>query len=167
MIINENLVNIEDIVLKPINRSYNFEPIFLNKFGLINGEIYTISLDCIQTEKGSGRFTFDLYDYNLNDLINQVGVFGKRNYMTFKYIEGQTYKINLYTDIDGKCTNIGAKFYNIKLEEGDQMTLHLPHKSKVKPENQAIFPIGGVRSKRFIQTKKYPKQSSYRKEVVA
>lgn len=54
-----------------------------------------------------------------------------------------------------------------KMEIGDDSTPYIPNKNDVKAENQAIFSIGGVRSKRFIQSSIYPKQSSFRKEVAA
>ena len=143
MIINENICNIEDIINPKRYSAANFVAIYIDQLNLTDGESYTISLDCEQTGDKTDGFTFNLYNYNLKKLINQVGVFNKRNHMTFKYEEGETYKVNLYTGIIGEYTESGANFYNIKLEEGDQMTPYLPHKSKVKSDNQAIFPIGG------------------------
>ena len=144
MVINENIRDIKDISIPQIQHSFKFEEIVINKLNLTDGMTYTISLDAKQIGEKTNGFTFNLYNVGPKRVIAQTGVFDKRNHMTFKYEEGKTHKINVYTGLLDVMTNSGAKFYNIKLEKGDKMTPYLPYVNSLDPSKQAIFVAGGT-----------------------
>ena len=143
MVINENIRKIEDKIISEQYSGSNFKPIYINELNLTDGETYTISLDCEQTGDKTDGFSFNLYNMGTVRVIEKVGVFNKRNHMTFKYEEGKTYKINLYAGIHGEYSTSGARFYNFKLEQGDKATPYIPSKNSLDPSKQAIFKSGG------------------------
>ncbi|EEI83488.1 hypothetical protein [Anaerococcus tetradius] len=143
MIIRDNLYEGDQILSYPKARGmYNFITI-LSKSEIDNLEEnkkYTISLNLNQTENGSGYVNFgrvigsSLQDFKKNSVKDRLE-------LTFDKTENT--RILCYTDLAGKTDDVGLKAFNIKLEFGDAATQYIPHKSKVKAENQAIFPIGG------------------------
>ena len=57
------------------------------------------------------------------------------------------------------------RFTEMKLEK-DEVTPYIPHENAIETAKRQYF-IGGVRSKRYSQSHKVPKQSSFGKEVAA
>lgn len=121
--------------------NYNYTYIKFENADILKGETYTFSMDIEQTENGSGFFEMALFIYPAYKDIRRYEV-DKRASYTFVYDKDYE-RVIFYTDRAGYTRDVGAKFKNIKLEKGDQMTPYLPHKSKVKAENQAIFPPEG------------------------
>ena len=145
MIINENLAYIENFELTAMNDKNRYQSIELPIY-LVAGRKYTISARVKQDPNGSGVITLRTYDEAVTNIkdekyckIDDDG----RIFLTFIYDEVSTFYVLFYTDRAKKTAGIGASFDYVKLEKGDQMTPYLPHKSNVKAENQAIFPIGG------------------------
>lgn len=144
MIINENLYEGKQILNYPKARGkYNYITILSNADvdKLEENKKYTISLNLSQTENGSGYVNFgrvigsSLQDFKKNSVKDRLE-------LTFDKTENM--RIVCYTNLAGKTEDIGIDAFNIKLEFGDKETQYIPHKSKVKAENQAIFPSGGV-----------------------
>lgn len=149
MIVNESLYtgnNKMEIKRESIgSHGYaNFNIYFDNITNLINGQNYTVSLEIIQDENGCGKINAGpiLKRGSIGDYTEYVIVDNKVNF-TFTYNEDNQSRIGIYTDVFAKRNFVGAVIKNIKIEKGDQVTPYLPHKTNVKAENQAIFPIGG------------------------
>lgn len=149
MIINENLYtgnNKMEIKRENIgSHGYsNFNIFFNNIDNLINGENYTVSFEIIQDENGCGKINAGpiLKTGAIGDSTEYVIVDNKVHF-TFTYDKDNQGRIGIYTDLYMLRNFVGAVIKNIKIEKGDQMTPYLPHKSKVKPSNQAIFLSGG------------------------
>lgn len=163
MIINENLSTQDKIILSAKDIAFRFKSVFIDNLGLVNGETYTFSAN-LNLSKGETA-TIILFDSDYK-IQSETSIFTtkERNSFTFTYKEGVTSRITCYAGIHGSTNGISAKHTNIKLEKGNQMTPYLPHKSKVKPENQAVFPIGGGITKSTLSHSNI-EQSSFRKEV--
>lgn len=143
MIINENLLPINELHLKAKNTRYNSAIIYFDKLLVEEGEQYTLSFYGKQNEKGSGIYSLIFHRKAQGDqLLSKRYACNQRNSLSFVYTSEMN-RFNFYADIIGEEIGVSADFIMMKLEKGDQMTPYLPHKSKVKPENQAIFPIGG------------------------
>ena len=141
MIINENLYSGKDIYVPPNNVVYQFLPVkFEINFEV--GKSYTISCEVSLSKGDSCTLRIFNKDYSKN-LFTKIWTAGSRNSLTFKFDDSNEYVFAFYAGIAGKTNNIKAYYKKIKLEKGEEMTPYLPHKSKAKPENQAIFPIGG------------------------
>ena len=150
MIINENLYtgNNEMEIKKENIGSHgysNFDIYFYDITNLINGQNYTVSLEIMQDENGCGKINAGpiLKRGSLGDFTEHVIVDNKVHF-TFTYNKDDQSRIGIYTDLVREKNFVGAVIKNIKIEKGDRVTPYLPHKSKVKADNQAIFPIGGV-----------------------
>ncbi|MCW6701398.1 hypothetical protein NH288_04780 [Anaerococcus sp. NML200537] len=142
MIINENLTTQDKIFLDAKDVDFRFASVFIENLGLVDGETYTFSTDLSLSKGESASIILFDSDYKTLSGISTFSTKG-RNSFTFTYKEGVTSRLSCYAGIHGSTNGISAEYNNIKLEKGDQMTPYLPHKSKVKAENQAIFPIGG------------------------
>ena len=142
MIINENLSNQDRIILDAKNLNFRFGEFILDNLGLVDGEAYTFSAIVSLSEGQESTIIVYNNDYSINSGSSRFST-KKRNSFTFVFKKDVTTKIACYAGIHGSTSSISAEYTNIKLEKGDQMTPYLPHKSKVKAENQAIFPIGG------------------------
>lgn len=142
MIINENLSTQDKIILSPKDVSARFNSMFIYNISLVDGETYTFSAN-LNLSKGetASIILFDS-DYKIRSGTS-IFTTKERNSFTFTYKEGVTSRIACYAGVHGSTNGISAEYTNIKLEKGDKMTPYLPHKSKVKADNQAIFPIGG------------------------
>lgn len=139
--VKENLCEVNNFVIEPENRNYNQRKIKLPN-NLVDGEIYTFSAKVNQSDNGSGRCGFVIGKQGFsNSVWTTIPI--KNFVYKFKYEKKRQAEILIYSDVQEKTNNIGAEFYNISIVKGDQMTPYLPHKSKVKADNQAIFPIGG------------------------
>lgn len=143
MIINENLYEgNQKLSFSREKGNYNYITILSNSDvdKLEENKKYTISCDVNQTENGSGYVNFGrvkggaLQDWAEKSVKDRLE-------LTFNKMENM--RIVCYTDLAGKTEDVGLKAFNVKLDPGDTATQYIPHKSKVKPENQAIFPIGG------------------------
>lgn len=141
---------IRDNILKGVNGvklihsltdRYCYYDIFVPQ--LKENQEYTLSFN-IKQIVGSGKFSLGIfnknhsrsagmYSYNANSKVS----------LTFTYRAGVSEKLLIYSDIAGQTKGAKAEIKNIKLEEGKEMSEYKPHKEDVKPENQAIFPIGG------------------------
>ena len=142
MIINENLSTQDKIILSARDVDARFESVFIDNLGLVDGETYTFSANLNLSEgETSSVILFDS-DYKIQSGTSTFTV-QKRNSFTFTYKEGVTSRLACYAGVHGRTSGISARYTNIKLEKGDQMTPYLPHKRKVKAENQAIFPPEG------------------------
>lgn len=143
MIVNENLLPINEFHLKAKNTRYNSAITYFDKLPVEEGEKYTLSFYGKQNEKGSGIYSLIFHRRAQGDqMISRRYSCNQRNSFTFVYTSEMN-RFNFYADIIGEEIGVSADFTMLKLENGDQMTLYLPHKSNVKAENQAIFPIGG------------------------
>lgn len=141
MIVNENLYSSNDIYVPPNNISFQFLPVkFEMNFEV--GKSYTISFEVSLSEGNSCTLSIFNKDFSAM-LFTKICTAGSRNSLTFKFNNSNEYKFAFYAGIAGKTQNIKAYYKNIKIEKGDKMTPYLPHKSKVKPDKQAVFPIGG------------------------
>ncbi|WP_276862955.1 hypothetical protein [Anaerococcus tetradius] len=143
MIINENLYKGNQKLSYPREKgNYNYITILSNADvdNLEENKKYTVSFEVNQTENGSGYVNFGrvigsrLQDWTKKSVKDRIE-------LTFN--KAQDMRIVCYTDLAGKTEDIGIDAFNIKLEFGDKANQYIPHKSKVKAENQAIFPIGG------------------------
>lgn len=142
MVINENLSMQDKIILTAKEIASRFSSVLIDNLGLVDGEIYTFSSNLNLSEgETSSVILFDS-DYKIQSGTSTFTV-QKRNSFTFTYKEGVTSRIACYAGVHGSTSGISADYTKIKIEKGDQMTPYLPHKSTVKPDNQAIFPIGG------------------------
>ena len=143
MRINENLYEGEQRLTFPRAKgNYNYIVILSDTDvdKLEENKKYTISFDVNQTYSGSGYVNFGrVKDGALQDWAEKS--VNDRLELTFNKMENM--RIVCYTDVAGKTEDVGLKAFNIKLEFGDAATQYIPNKSKVKAENQAIFPIGG------------------------
>lgn len=116
---------------------------------LKEGELYTFSFD-LSTITGSNDITVSTYPDMSNTYIVSSNV--KRQKISFKYNTDVKF-VNIYMGIVGRATG-SYRIQNLKLEEGEIATTYLPHKSSVKAENQAIFPIGGGTKKCILYNSK-------------
>ena len=145
MIINENLYEGKQRLTFPRQKgNFGYVTILSNEDidNLENNKKYTVSLDLNQTENGSGYVNFGrltkggiLQDSTKKSVKDRLE-------LTFNKMENM--RIVCYADLAGKTEDIGVEVFNIKLEFGDVSTQYIPNKSKVKPENQAVFVAGGV-----------------------
>lgn len=139
--VNENLCEANNFTIEPENKSYNYRIIKLSN-NLIDGEIYTFYAKVKQSNNGSGRCGFVIRKQGYSN--EAWTTLPADNFIyKFRYSKERQEEILLYSDVQEKTNNVGAEFYNVSIVKGDQMTPYLPHKSKVKADNQAIFPIGG------------------------
>ena len=140
--VKENLCKVNNFVIKPENVAYNYRIIKLSN-NLVDGEIYTFSAKVKQTNNGSGRCGFVIRKQGFSN--SAWTTLPIENFVyKFKYDKEKQEEILIYSDVQEKTNNVGAEFYNVSIVKGDGMDIYLPYKSNVKPENQAIFPIGGV-----------------------
>lgn len=143
MIINENLSPINELNVEARNSRYNNRLISFDKLTVEEGKKYTLSFYGKQNDKGSGRYSLGFFrERQGNSIFINNYACNQRNSLTFVY-SSEMNRIVFYSDIPDDTMGVSADFTMIKLEKGDQMTPYLPHKSKVKADNQAIFPIGG------------------------
>lgn len=142
MVINENLSMQDKIILTAKDVDARFASVFIDNLGLVDGENYTFSANLNLSEGETSSVI--LFDSNYKvQSGNSTFTTKKRSGFTFTYKEGVTSRLACYAGVHGSTKGISAEYTKIKIEKGDQMTPYLPHKSKVKPENQAVFPIGG------------------------
>lgn len=142
MIVNENLSTQDKIILTAKEIDARFASVFIDNLGLVDGETYTFSSNLNLSEgETSSVILFDS-NYKIRSGTSTFTV-QERNGFTFTYKEGVTSRLACYAGVHGRTSGISARYTNIKLEKGDQMTPYLPHKRKVKAENQAIFPPEG------------------------
>lgn len=143
MIVNENLLPINEFHIEAKDRKFNHQAINFNELPVEEGEKYTLSFYGKQNEKGSGSYSLIFHRNAIGDtILSKQYECNKRNSFTFVYTSEMD-RFNLYADIIGEEIGVSADFNMLKLEKGDKMTPYLPHKSNVKAENQAIFPVGG------------------------
>lgn len=146
--VKENLYAGDDIFIEAENKAYNYKGINIPDY-LIDGEIYTFSAKVNQSDNGSGRCGFVIRRTGIS---NNVWItLPIENFVhKFKYNKESQAEILIYPDVQEKTNNIGAEFYNISIVKGDGMDIYVPNKNGVKPENQAIFPIGGGITKSYL-----------------
>lgn len=142
MIVNENLSTQDKIIISPRDEKFRYQAFYIDNLDLIDGKTYTFSANLNLSEGEIASVI--LFDSSYEILTKRLKfTTNERNSFAFTYKEGVTSRLALYSGIAESTNGISAEYTNIKLEKGDKMTPYLPHKSKVKPENQAIFPIGG------------------------
>ena len=142
MIVNDNLTKQSSIVLEAQDIAHRYGAVFLDSLNLVEGATYTFSANLDLSEGSEGKvIVFD----KTYTVYSKMSMFSTKNRsgLTFVYKGDSTHRIACYAGLTGSTNGISASYTEIKLEPGDQMTPYLPHKSKVKPENQAIFPSGG------------------------
>lgn len=103
---------------------------------------------------GSGEFSIKLYNKEHTKIAGETDlqVDDERMYFNFVYRAGFTEHILIYNDISGQTRGVGLELKDTVLveghfERGGNEIVYLPHKEEVKPDNQAIFPIGGGTAK--------------------
>lgn len=137
MIVKENLFNDKEKVRVSITYVATEIP------ELEIGETYTISFNLSQNEYGTGKSTVCIFDETIT----------KRNYkgladigyneISFVYGEDTDLLLLYNDDFNARKDNRRLSIYrNIMINRGGS-GLYIPHKNNVKPDNQAIFPIGG------------------------
>lgn len=135
--VKENLYEGHDIYVEPINKAYNSMGIKIPG-NLVDGEQYTFYTKVKQSHNGSGKCGFVIRKLGYPNSV--WAVLPSDNFVyKFIYNKETQNEILLYSDVQEKTNNVGAKFYNISIVKGDGMDIYLPHKSKIKAENQAIF----------------------------
>lgn len=150
MIVKENLLDTSNITctyasydkdkkIAKVLKEYDYSRVqYKLPEGLEIGQKYTFSC-CINNIDGDDKLAVCNYpNEGDKELLKADGAF--QSY-TFTLKDKNTH-IYLYLGVAGS-TKGTYKLNQEKLENGDQMTLYLPHKSNVKAENQAIFPSGG------------------------
>ena len=149
MIINKNLLNEKRIHSDLTKReNYNWKAVrYKLPDDLIDGETYTASCTIRQGENGTGYSSIiilgpkpgapiPLPNEYLNIPISNLQT-------TFTYSSKNMEFIDFCIDVWEKTSDKTGTIIKAKIEPGDKMTPYLPHKSNVKADNQAIFPIGG------------------------
>lgn len=142
MIVNENLIKQSSIVLEAKDIAYRYGAVFLDSLNLVEGATYTFSANLDLSEGSEGKvIVFD----KTYTVYSKISMFSTKNRsgLTFVYKGDSTHRIACYAGLTGSTDGVSARYTNIKLEKGDKMTPYLPHKSNVKPDNQAIFLAGG------------------------
>ena len=140
--VNENLTGQSSLVLSGKDLANRFGAVYLNDLGLIDGKTYTISANLSLSEGEEATIIVFNSDYTVNHKSTRLST-KKRSSLTFVYSNESTSKIACYAGISGRTNGISAEYTNIKLEKGEQMTPYLPHKSKVKADNQPLLPPEG------------------------
>lgn len=142
MIVNENLYDGKNIIIKPQNKTHNFWRITIPN-DLIDGEVYVFHAKVKQTDNGSGKCGFSIRKEGYpNTAWTSLPI---DNFIyKFKYNSITQNSILVYSDIQERTNNVGAEFAMIKLEKGDQATPYIPSKNSLDPSKQAIFKAGGV-----------------------
>lgn len=147
--VKENLFNGEEKVSVIAPRTY----VALKIPELEIGETYTISFNLSQNEYGSGKSTVTIFDKTITKRTYRGLADIGYNEISFVYGE-DTNRLLLYVDdFDAEKDDRRLSIYrNIMINRGGS-GLYIPHKSKVKAENQAIFPIGGgiMKSSPYIE----------------
>lgn len=167
MIINENLLIENNFSIKSNNGKFNNRSIKFNVLNLLEGKVYTLTCLCKQTSNGSGNYSIAIFRETVSDLnIAKTFQCGKLSEFTFKYDSKNMDRLNFYPDVNGRTSGVGAEFSYVKLEPGDTATPYIPHENTIETAKRQYF-IGGVRSKRYSQSLKVPRQSSFRKGVAA
>ena len=142
MIVNENLTMQDEIILTAQDINARFASVLIDNLGLVDGETYTFSSNLNLSEGETSSVILYDSDYKILSGTSTFTV-QKRNDFTFTYKEGVTSRVACYAGVLGSTSGISARYTNIKLEKGEQMTPYLPHKSKVKPDNQVLLPPEG------------------------
>ncbi|WP_106460168.1 hypothetical protein [Anaerococcus sp. Marseille-P3915] len=119
---------------------------YINNLGLEHGKEYTISFEVKNLSKQSnglvGVFVTSL-DGKKDTFSTSLLVNGRIS-ATFTYDKDISDKIGLSPGPVGDAARCEATFLKAKLAKGKIADEYIPNKEDVKPENQAIFPIGGV-----------------------
>lgn len=159
MIINENLLNDKQVCQDMSNwENYSWKAVRFNlPDNLIDGKTYTASFTIKQGENGSGYSSIIIFNSKKEiamQLTNEYLNIPISNLQaTFTYSSKNMAFIDFCIDVFGKTSDKTGTFIKAKIEVGNKMTPYLPYKTNVKPVNQAIFPIGGGYSKRFIHSR--------------
>ncbi|WP_105300904.1 hypothetical protein [Anaerococcus marasmi] len=141
---------------------------------LIAGETYTFSCKMKQIP-GEGR-EIDNFVHIVqghNERYKSYGAYQVKSIedgfltFTFTYI-AEANSILCYTALSSKTNNMGAEWSEIEIVEGENRNpIFVPSEKTLETAKRQYFIGGGVRSKRYSQSLKFPRQSSYRKEVAA
>ncbi len=166
MLINSNLLTTNKVKIGAADHTHNFKIIDL-PINLVEGKKYTISCNCQFSKGGEGSLI--IADFKNMSPTSNRAIFKEDtiNEFSFVYKPDRTNRILLYAGVAGYTNNIEGLYYNLKLEEGDKATPYIPNENTIETAKRQHFIGGGVRSKRYSQSLKLPKQSSYRKEVAA
>ena len=167
MRINENLINLKapldtfngkefisrDVVGDSALMAFTNQNTFTDPIPeLKKGETYTFSAYIRKIQGKSDLITISAGD---RTELFDLGYTYKRISITFTYdnfIKGPYIAIYIGKASETAGNKIAVKFP--KIEEGEIATTYLPHKSSVKAENQAIFPIGGGTEKCILYNSK-------------
>lgn len=140
--VNENLSTQNKIILTAKEIDSSFASAFIDDLGLVDGETYTFSSNLNLSEgETSSVILFDS-EYKIQSGTSTFTA-QERNDFTFTYKEGVTSRLACYAGVHGRTSGISARYTNIKLEKGKEMTPYVPHKSKLESDKQAIFPPKG------------------------
>lgn len=140
--VNENLIKQSSIVVEARDVSFRYEAIFIDSLNLVEGATYTFSANLDLSEGSKGTVIVFDKSYTVKSGTSMIST-KNRSGFTFVYKGDSTHRIACYAGVAGSCNGVSARYTNIKLENGDKMTPHLPYKSNVKAENQAIYLAGG------------------------
>lgn len=149
MIINENLLKDSARERHKINKAgeiWGAVIFYINNLGLEHGKEYTISFEVKNLSKQSngtvGVFVTSL-DGRKDTFRTSLLVSGRIS-ATFTYSKDISDRIGLSPGPVGQASRCEATFLKVKLAKGKIADEYIPNKEDVKPDNQAIFPIGGV-----------------------
>lgn len=150
MLINPNLYTGKDISLQPKPSIYHYHSWSFKDLGFVVGKKYCLSLKCFQTDNGSGYFGVMVVNAENNVIEYKDYPINKRIEHSIKISQEMT-NIKLYTNPVGKTKDIGAKFKDIKREEGEISTPYIPHKNTLETAKRQYF-IGGGNFKEVYPT---------------
>lgn len=128
--------------------NYNLKEIAIPNT-LEENQKYTL---CLRFKQFNGSGIFSILLFNKSNTKSAGGailnVSNGRIYFDFTYRAGITDNILIYAGKAGKTRGVGAEIKDIIIVDGyyeklGDEVVYLPNKEDVKPDNQAIFPIGG------------------------
>lgn len=148
MIVNENLLKDsarERHKINKVGEAWGAVIFYINNLRLEHGKEYTISFEVKNlSQKSNG--TVGVFVTSLDgrrDTFRTSLLVSGRISATFTYDKDISDRIGLSPGPVGNAARCEATFLKVKLEKGNIATEYILSKEDVKPENQAIFPIGG------------------------
>lgn len=144
MLVKHNLYKgIKKLIINPSSKADNFEIEFYEDLGCEEGKEYTLSFYAKQTNNGSGKFSILRQDSDMRIIDSAILSVGERQAIKLNYDPNGEMLFVIYPDIKDKCANIGLTLFNFKLEEGDGVTLYIPHIKNLPIDKKSLFPPEG------------------------
>ena len=142
--------NPETKVAKVVNDYHASRLQFALPEGYKVGDTYTFSCNI---ENIDGNDTLEIITYPGEGEVKMLKIDGTKQVFKFTVAEGNTH---LYLYLGRREKTKGSyKIYDLKIEKGDQATPYIPNENSIETAKRQYF-IGGVRSKKYIQSNKIP-----------